>query len=341
MSHEIRTPLNAVIGLTHLCLQTELNGQQQDYLKKISLSANALLSLLNDILDFSKIEAGMLSMEETEFSIEELLGGVVAIMSVKSQEKDLELLIDTGKEVPSRLEGDSHRLGQILTNLVGNATKFTERGEIVIKVEVVKESQERVTLQFSVRDSGIGMTSEQMGELFKKFSQADSTTTRKYGGTGLGLAISKHLVEMMGGQISADSSPGHGSRFIFSAQFGKIIDSIPELPVPPSDLKGLKILVVDDNDSARKIISAYLESMAWQPLSVDSGERAIETIISADTTGEPFDLILLDWKMPGLDGLQLTHQIKHELPLQKSQRLSWYRPTVRKKLSVIMAIWIS
>ncbi|MBF0128210.1 MAG: PAS domain S-box protein, partial [Magnetococcales bacterium] len=221
MSHEIRTPLNAVIGLTHLCLQTPLTGQQRDYLTKVNLSASSLLQLINDILDFSRIEAGELAMETVGFSLDDVLSRVVAGLSLKSQEKGLELLLDTRENVPHLLQGDAHRLGQILANLTGNAIKFTERGSVALITEVLESAGEEVILQFTVRDTGIGMTERQVENLFQEFSQGDASITRRYGGTGLGLAISKRLVEMMGGVVRVESALGKGSCFIFTARFNR------------------------------------------------------------------------------------------------------------------------
>jgi signal transduction histidine kinase/CheY-like chemotaxis protein len=310
MSHEIRTPMNAILGMSHLALQSGLDARQHNYIQKVNASAESLLGIINDILDFSKIEAGKLDIESIPFGLGEVMDNLSNVVGMKADEKDLELLLELPLQLPSALVGDPSRLGQVLLNLGNNAVKFTAAGEVVVAVRVIDAGDaghgddRPARLRFEVRDTGIGMSREEQERLFEPFTQADASTSRRYGGTGLGLAISRHLVLLMGGELAVDSEPGRGSCFHFELGFSLQPGAAAAAPAAHHDsLSGTRVLVVDDNAAAREVLAGMSQALGLDADAAAGGEEALRQVMQADAGDRPYQLLLLDWKMPGMDGV--------------------------------------
>jgi PAS domain S-box-containing protein len=312
MSHEIRTPLNGILGMTTLALQTRLSSEQREYLTTVKSSAESLLEIINDILDFSKIEARRLDLEHTEFDLRETVGDAAKLLALRAAEKGIELACHVVSDVPEILLGDAGRLRQVLLNVMGNAVKFTTAGEVVLRVSVQTVGSERVTLHFAVSDTGIGIAPEKQRQIFQAFTQADSSTTRRYGGTGLGLAIALRLVELMGGRLWVESTEGRGSTFFFTATFEQPHVSLRPAVLKPKALEGLRVLVVDDNATNRRILEEMLASWQMKPTTVSDAAAAVSALRTGADTNAPFDVMISDCQMPDVDGFMLARRVRRE-----------------------------
>ena len=343
MSHEIRTPMNAILGMTTLALRGSLEPRQRNYLQKAHASAELLLQILNDVLDFAKIEAGKMDLESIPFSLEDVLNNIVSILSVETEAAGVELLLAMPPKLPSALVGDPWRLGQVLLNLAKNAVKFTERGEVIVAIKLVEQGAQSVRVRFEVRDTGIGMSPEEQQRLFQPFSQADASIGRRYGGTGLGLAISRNLVRLMGGELQVNSKPGAGSRFYFTLPFGLQAGAAATARSLTAVLSDGRVLVVDDNAAARVVLADMCADLGLQVDVAIDGKQALHLVAAADAQDIPYRLVLLDWKMPGMDGVGCARalgerHLRHPAPVilmvtaysleEASKRLAEERVTV-------------